>query len=265
MRRVVPSDRICQDEARCDISQLTSHCSAWPRRQSDGRLGCYVVGPSVRLDLFVRQADTRWKRRMGDPMTLIRTRGWGAVGLVLIGPVAVVAVEAFRPGPAGHWSSHLSSAAVAGGVASVIVIGTIVARKRLPWTAVVSLAVVGAGLVAELAGNVRVAQSLWRTDVGDEEAANVGATLPGYEWGHSVAGWGDGLVILGALAFALTLGVSQIVGRVVAWVGGALALFPPWIYPALGPVLLLVWLIAIPPRGQQTTPRQRAVRASPRA
>jgi hypothetical protein len=61
-----------------------------------------------------------------------------------------------------------------------------------------------------------------------------------------VAAWGDGLVVAGGLAFGVLLAVSRRVNPAIALVGGVLAFFPPWIYPAFGPVALLAWLYAAP-------------------
>jgi hypothetical protein len=128
-----------------------------------------------------------------------------------------------------------------------MLIATAMVARRLPWFAWVSVAVVFAGLALEVVGNVRVANAIWRTSFGDEEAGEVGPTYPGFESGHEIAEAGDLLVVLGGLALALCLGLSQHVSKAAAWTGGVLSLFPPWMYPALGTLVLLIWLFAAHP------------------
>ena len=169
-------------------------------------------------------------------------RRWSALGLVLVGPAAAALVSLLHPGPSGHWSGHLAAAAMSLGVAVALLVGTRLVRGRLPWPLLVTLGVIGVGLALEIIGNVRAAQSIWGTTYDDAEVGLYGPLYDGYEWGHSVAAWGDSVVLVGSLAFAILLGVSREVRVVVAVAGAVLALVPPWIYPALGPLLLIAWL-----------------------
>ncbi|MBA2953556.1 hypothetical protein GON03_04470 [Nocardioides sp. MAH-18] len=171
-------------------------------------------------------------------------RRWAPFALVLVGPAAALLVTLLHPGPSGHWSGHLAAAGGSVGVAVALVVGLCVVRPRLPAAALASLVVVGAGLALEAVGNIRAARSLWETTYDDAEAGTYGPLYDGYEWGHTVAERGDTVVILGSLAFAVALGLHRRVGVRVAVAGGVLAFWPPWVYPALGPVLLLAWVHA---------------------
>ena len=153
------------------------------------------------------------------------------MGLFLMGPLAAAVAEFLRPEPPGHWSGHLASAAVSAGVAAAVATGTWLVLRRLP------------GYV----GNLRVAQSLWATSYGDEAVGALGPSFADVESGHTVAGLGDGLVVVAGLAFAALLAVTRRVSPALALIGGVLAFFPPWIYPAPGPVFLLAWLCAARP------------------
>jgi hypothetical protein len=181
-------------------------------------------------------------------------RRWSALGLLLVGPLAAVLVALLHPGPSGHWSGHLASAAMSTGVAIAVAAGAALVWSRLPWPAIPALAITIAGLAMEAVGNVRAARSLWETSYDDAQAALYGPSHPGYEWGHTVAEWGDSLVILGSLALVVVLGASRRVGVVVAIVCGVLAFFPPWIYPSLGTIVILAWLRARPRSAEQRLP-----------
>jgi hypothetical protein len=124
---------------------------------------------------------------------------------------------------------------------------------------VLLLTIVAVGLVLEVIGNQRVAASIWQTSYGDEEAAAIGPGFEGFESGHALAGTGDMLVVLGGLAFALALGALRRVGPGVAVAGVVLSLFPPWILPAVGTVLLLTFLL----RGPRQAVRSEAPSVTP--
>jgi hypothetical protein len=173
------------------------------------------------------------------------------MSLLLVGPVAAIGVDPFWPEPSGHWSGHLASAVMSAGVVVALAIGTALVFRGLPWHALASIAIVFVGLTLEGVGNVRVANSMWATSYNDEEAGSIGPSFPGYEWGHAVAERGDVLVMLGGLALALSLGLSHRVSKAAACTCGLLALFPPWIYPALGSLVLLIWIYARPYRAEE--------------
>ena len=162
-------------------------------------------------------------------------------------------------GTSGHWSGHVGSGAAAAGQLLAVVAGAVLARRRLNVLLVLLLTIVAVGLVLEVIGNQRVAASIWQTSYGDEETAAIGPGFEGFESGHALAGTGDMLVVLGGLAFALALGALRRVGPGVAVAGVVLSLFPPWILPAVGTVLLLTFLL----RGPRQAVRSEAPSVTP--
>jgi hypothetical protein len=90
----------------------------------------------------------------------------------------------------------------------VVVVGATLAWRHLGHLVVemfagAALAMVLAGLVVMTAGNLRVAQSIWRTPYGDEEVDQIGSAFSGFDSGHDLQGTGDLVVLLGGVAFAL--------------------------------------------------------------
>jgi hypothetical protein len=173
-------------------------------------------------------------------------RRWAPFGLFLVAPAVGAVAGLLLSGPRGHWSGHVGSETAAAGQLLAVVAGAVLARRRLNVLLVVPLAVVAVGLVLEVVGNQRVAASIWQTSYGDEEVAAVGPSFEGFESGHALAGTGDMLVVVGGLAFALALGAFRRVGPGVALAGVVLSIFPPWILPAVGTVLLLAFLLRGP-------------------
>jgi hypothetical protein len=186
-------------------------------------------------------------------------RRWAPFGLFLVAPAVGALVDLLVPGPRGHWSGHVGSGAAAAGQLLAVVAGAVLARRRLNVLLVLLLTIVAVGLVLEVIGNQRVAASIWETSYGDEEAAAIGPGFEGFESGHALAGTGDMLVVLGGLAFALALGALRRVGPGVAVAGVVLSLFPPWILPAAGTVLLLAFLL----RGPRQAVRSEAPSVTP--
>jgi hypothetical protein len=182
-------------------------------------------------------------------MNATRIQSWGRwapFGLLAIAPAVAALADLLVPGPRGHWSGHLESEAVAAGQFLAVVAGAVLARRRLNVVLVVVLAIVAVGLALEVVGNQRVAASIWQTPYSDEEAAAIGPSLEGFESGHTLAGNGDMMVVVGGLAFVVALGALRRVGPGVAVAGVVLSLSPPWILPAVGTVLLLAFLLRGP-------------------
>ena len=186
-------------------------------------------------------------------------RRWAPFGLFLVAPAVGALVDLLVRGPRGHWSGHVGSGAAAAGQLLAVVAGAVLARRRLNVLLVLLLTIVAMGLVLEVIGNQRVAASIWQTSYGDEEAAAIGPGFEGFESGHALAGTGDMLVVLGGIAFALALGALRRVGPGVAVAGVVLSLFPPWILPAVGTVLLLAFLL----RGPRQAVRSEAPSVTP--
>jgi hypothetical protein len=213
-------------------------------------------------DKAVRCSSSLWIAPVGADMNAARVqqwRRWAPFGLFLVAPAVGAVADLLVSGPRGHWSGHVGSGAAAAGQLLAVVAGAVLARRRLNVLLVVLLAVVAVGLVLEVVGNQRVAASIWQTSYGDEEAAVVGPSFEGFESGHALAGTGDMLVVVGGLAFAVAVGAFRRVGLGAAVAGVVLALFPPWILPAVGTVLLLAFLL----RGPRQAVRSDAPSVTP--
>ena len=127
-------------------------------------------------------------------------------------PLALLSICWFRD-LEGHWSGHVGSGAAAAGQLLAVVTGAVLARRRLNVLLVVLLTIVAVGLVLEVIGNQRVADSIWQTSYGDEQAAAIGPSFEGFESGHALAGTGDMLVLLGGLASHSRLVLLGVWGR----------------------------------------------------
>jgi hypothetical protein len=213
-------------------------------------------------DKPMRCSSSLWITPEGADMNAARVqqwRRWAPFGLFLVAPAVGAVAELLVSGPRGHWSGHVGSEAAAVGQLLAVVAGAVLARRRLNVLLVMLLAVVAVGLALEVVGNQRVAASIWQTSYGDEEAAAVGPLFEGFESGHALAGTGDMLVVVGGLAFAVALGAFRRVGPGAAVAGVVLSLFPPWILPAVGTVLLLAFLL----RGPRQAVRSDAPSVTP--
>ena len=107
-------------------------------------------------------------------MAAARARRWAVTGLLFVGPSSAALVNVVRPEPSGHWSGHLASAAISGGVAAAVALGTTLVWTRLPWYVVASVAAMEIGLAAQIVGNLRVARSIWATSYEDVRAVERG-------------------------------------------------------------------------------------------
>lgn len=118
------------------------------------------------------------------------------------------------------------------------------------------------GLVVEVIGNLRVAQSIWRTPYGDEQVNRIGSQFNGYDSGHDLQSKGDLVVLVGGVAFAIILGATKRVGEYVMIAGILLSIIPPpFIIPACGVVFLLAWLLrpsSKHPKPERTRPLRQA-------
>jgi hypothetical protein len=189
------------------------------------------------MDGHLMQAARRW-----TPSVLV-------VSLFIAAIVAVFLVGTLAPQPRGHWTDHLTNATIDASMLVIVLVGTALTWRRLGqrpviFLAAAALAIVLIGLLVEVVGNMRVAHVIWQTPYGDDSVDAYASGLPGYDSGHTLAGNGDLLVLVGGIAFATVLGVSRRVGTGVALGGAALSIIPPpFIIPAFGVTFLLAWLL----------------------
>jgi hypothetical protein len=144
----------------------------------------------------------------------------------------------------------------------VVLVGAALAWHRLgqrPVTllATAALATVIIGLITQAVGDMRVSHVIWQTPYGDDSVEAYASGLTGYDSGHTITGIGVLLVLVGGLAFATVLGMSQRVEPRAAVAGAALSIIPPpFILPAFGMTLLLAWLVR--PTSRRRKPRTRS-------
>jgi hypothetical protein len=156
-------------------------------------------------------------------------------GVVLVPPVAAVLTVLLAPDPHGHWSEHLWSAYL--GLAQLVVLAILV--FMLGWRTLsvlfwVSLGVIAVGIVYETVGNFQVADSIWGT------RGNPGFG-DGYTQGHERAETGDLLVLVGGAGFAFVAGLTRRVPLKVAGLALLMVIIPPWLWPATGVLMLLLY------------------------
>jgi hypothetical protein len=189
------------------------------------------------MDGHLMQAVRRWA-----PSALV-------VGLFVAAIAAVFLVGTLAPQPHGHWSDHLTNATIEASMIVIVLVGAALTWRRLGqppaiFLAAAALAVVLIGLLVEVVGNMRVAHAIWQTPYGDDSVDAYASGLPGYDSGHTLAGNGDLLVLVGGIAFATVLGVSRRVGSGVALGGAVLSIIPPpFIIPTFGVTFLFAWLL----------------------
>ena len=162
--------------------------------------------------------------------------GRSVYALAALPPVVGIAVATFAPKPHGHWTEHLSGATLKGTMlVLLIVLVTLLGRRTLSAVMALAFAVVGAGIVLQVTGDVQVADSIWRTSGNPETGA-------GYERGHDNAELGDLIVLVGGLVFVIAAAIARRVPLKVAIAGALLMIFPPpFFWPAVGVLVLLMY------------------------
>ena len=178
-----------------------------------------------------------------DGVLAFAHRWWPVVAFLAV--AIVVQTIALRGYDAhGHAAGHLSSAqAVFFGTALVaIVLWSTPPARRQPdvWLACGSWI---AALVGVAVGNLRVVNAIGSADWTDEQAGALGAGLPGFESGHDLAEISSWLAVAAAVLLTLVLFVRRHISRSVA-IGAGIAsvLFPPWIFPGAGVLVLAISL-----------------------
>jgi hypothetical protein len=206
---------------------------ASPNRQRSGTVASGVV-TGGRLLIVCRGMSQTQVREPVSAVVGARNEKW-VYGVVLVPPVAAVLTVLLAPDPHGHWSEHLWSAYF--GMAQLVVLAIL--AFMLGWRTLsvllwVSLAVIAVGIVYETIGNLHVADSIWGT------RGNPGFG-DGYTQGHERAETGDLLVLVGGAAFAFVVGLTRRVPLKLAGLALLMGIIPPWIWPATGVLMLLVY------------------------
>jgi hypothetical protein len=176
--------------------------------------------------------------------------------LAAIPPIVAMITVLLAPDPHGHWSEHLSGAGLKGAqLALLLVLLTMLGWRTLSVALLLAFAVTATGMLAQVLGDVQVADSIWRTS-GDPGSGD------GYEEGHDTSGLGDLLVFLGGIAFAIVAGVTRRVPVKLAVLAAVLTIIPPpFFWPAVGVLVLVLYGLTsrsrLLPRTASATSRPR--------
>ena len=156
--------------------------------------------------------------------------------LVAIPPIVAVLTNFLAPEPDGHWVEHLFAAAMkTAQLALLLVLVTMLGWRTLRVLLLISFAVIVTGIVFQVLGDYQVADSIWRKP-GDP---SYGA---GYVEGHDRSEFGDLLVMIGALAFAVVAGVTRRVRPRLALIALPMVIIPPpFFWPAAGVLVLVLY------------------------
>jgi hypothetical protein len=148
---------------------------------------------------------------------------------------------------AGHAAGHLASAAVVFPmtfVAAVLVFALPASARRDVWLWLMLAAVAVSSLVV-MQGNLRVVDAVGDRVWSDEQAGALGPSTPGFESGHHLAELGALAVLVAAVAGAVLLWRRRCVsGRVAVAAAVLSVLFPYWIFPGFGIVVLTIAVVA---------------------
>jgi hypothetical protein len=198
--------------------------------------------------------------REGTEGLTVARRWWPLFGMF---SVVLLAQNVLLAGydPTGHAADHLGSATIV--FPAVALVGTLLwamptARRQLDVVAACVAWLLAVGGVT--LGNLRVVDAIGDANWSDEQADVLGAGLPGFESGHDLAQVASLVAVGAAIVLSVVLFLRTHVGRRVA-IGACLAslLFPPWLFPGAGVVVLAIaacfarrrWMTAAdPPRPQ---------------
>jgi hypothetical protein len=201
-------------------------------------------------------------------VTAILKRWWPVPGF-FAAAIAVQLVAFGGRSARGHAAGHLGSASVVFPLAALLAVIIWAAPRafRRPelWLAA---AVLITGAVMVTVGNLRVVDSIGANNWTDAQADALGSARPGFDSGHDLAGRGMSVAVAGAVLLALLLLARGHVSRRAGLGSAALSLlFPPWIFPGPGVIVLAVAL-CLSSRRSSTTASSRPRRSgapSPRS
>jgi hypothetical protein len=144
----------------------------------------------------------------------------------------------------GHAAGHLSSAqAVFFGSALIAIVLWSTPSARPQPDVWIACGAWFAALTGVAIGNLRVVDAIGGADWSDEQADTLGTGLRGFESGHDLAEISSYLGVAAAVVLTIILFVRGQIGRGVT-IGAVVAslLFPPWIFPGAGVLILAIAL-----------------------
>ncbi|MEA2703043.1 MAG: hypothetical protein QOD63_988 [Actinomycetota bacterium] len=193
---------------------------------------------------------------VGAPLTarlryVARTR-WPYLIIVVAGMTGDMATQ-LLPEPRGHWSGHAMTAFVQLSV-GVALLATCGLARRLGIVLLLA-GVVVIGLAIAASGNWRVAESLWKTSYGDEAVGESVALDPSaFTSGHDIAETGEMIAWISGIAFVVLAGLLKKVPARTAFIGGLLAILPPWMFGGIGALFVVARAAAFHLRGEHPPP-----------
>ena len=173
-------------------------------------------------------------------------RHWWPIPAMLAAIIAVQIMWFGHYHASGHAAGHLASAtmifAVAFALAVLVWASPPPLRQRPELWALA--AVVATSALIPTVGNLRVVNAIGTDDWTDSQASASGPSRPGFVSGHALAERGVWYVIGFAVLLAAWLWYKHAVGQGVGIAAIVLSLiFPPWIFPGAGLIVLTVTTI----------------------
>jgi hypothetical protein len=169
---------------------------------------------------------------------------WWPVPAFIALAIAVQTVALAGYDARGHAAGHLGSAQVVflGGALVAILLWS-APRARRQLDVVVACGAWMASLVGVAVGNLRVVDAIGGADWTDEQAATLGEGLRGFESGHDLAQLCSFLGVAAAIVLTVVLFVRRHISRGVM-IGAIVVsvLFPPWMIPGAGVLVLTIAL-----------------------
>jgi hypothetical protein len=182
-------------------------------------------------------------------------RWWPVVAFLAIA-LAVQHVVLAGYDARGHAADHLGSAQVVFfGSALVATLLWSTPRARRQLDVVVACGAWIASLIGVAVGNLRVVDAIAGADWTDEQAATLGDGLRGFESGHDLAELCSFLGVAAAIVLTVVLFVRRHISRGVL-IGAIVVsvLFPPWIVPGAGVLVVTIALCIARERRLSTRP-----------
>jgi hypothetical protein len=170
-------------------------------------------------------------------------RDWWPAVIFLVPVLVVQAVWSAQYEASGHAAGHLGSATAIFPMAflSAVLLWVLPRRgRRDPLLWLLIAAALGSCPVV-LVGNVQVVDAIGDDDWTDTQASALGPSRPGFKSGHDLAMLGAGGAVLATMLIAGLLWRRGLVSGYVAAAAAALSLlFPYWIFPGFGILVLVI-------------------------
>jgi hypothetical protein len=192
-----------------------------------------------------------------------RTRTIIAVVFVVAWIIVVnVTIGALVEADGSHARGHLASAqSPLSHVAVLAVMFWTLPRDRRPMLAWIAALVILVGVVFDTAGNLQVVDAIGGESWSDAQTERLGPSRPGFDEGHDLASVGMWIVVAGAIAFAVIMMVIGAIGPLPGILSIGISLvFPPWIAPGFGLVVVAIALLA---KGKAENERSQPVPSMP--